>query len=196
MAAERSMVAAYGDYIYNQRLFHLHDDGMIDERELMWDLATQKQGDPGSFQAKAGGRAAMLFFCGLLLLALGCAAIGVNFTPYYGGKPRPVYAVAVLAGTGIVLCLGALLLFSSAGNKILFFERGFQYVTFFGLRRQTVMYRDIRRIEKHHVRTSKCNFDSYMIYTDEKKYNWTTDNYIGAAAITDLLLLKCFKNVS
>lgn len=197
------MVAEYGDYVYNQRLFHLHDDGIIDERELMWDYASQMRQELGSCQTRVRGRTAMLFFCGLILFALGCAAIGVNFiSDGYPGNPRPayvtrpVYATAVLAATGTALCLGALVLFAAAGNKIIFYERGFQYVTLFGLCRQTVMYRDIRYIAKHRVHTTKCAFDSYMIHTDRKKYNWTADNYIGAAEITDLLLFKCFQNVS
>lgn len=194
------MVAEYGNYVYNQRLFHLYDDGIISERDIVWGVEEQKRYDPGKLQVTVKGRSAILFFSGLILLAMGCAAIGVNFMPAsYSSHPKPAYAVrplyatVVLICTGIVLCLGALLLFSNAFNKIIFYERGFRLITFFGLRGRTVMYRDIRRIEKHPVHTTKGSFDSYMIYTDRKKYNWTADNYIGAAQATDLLLYKCFQ---
>lgn len=197
------MTAEYGDYVYNHRLFHLNDDRVIDEHELVWDSEFQMNHELGSCQARIKARAMMLFFCGLILFILGCAAIGVNFiSDGYPGNPRPSYAVRplyatiTLAGTGTALCLGGLLLFAACSNKIIFYERGFRYITFFGIHRQTVMYRDIRYIEKHFVRTSRCCFDSYIIYTDGKKYNWTTDNYIGAARVTDLLLYRCFQNVS
>lgn len=197
------MAAEYGDYVYNQRLFHLQDEGIIDERELMWDYESQWRYELGSCQIKVRSRAAMLSFCGFVLLTLGGAAIGVNFMPEsYSSHPvpgymvRPMYVTAALMVIGIVLCLGALLMFSSACNKIIFYERGLKYVSFFGFRRQTVMYRDISYIEKYFVRTGKSAFDSYIIHTAGKKYNWTTNDYMGAGTATDLLLYKCFQNVN
>lgn len=168
------MAAEYGDYVYNQRLFHLYDARVIDERDLVWESVSQMKYELGSCQARVKARTMMLFFCGIILFALGCAAIGVNFVPASYGYPeplymvRPVYVTATLMGTGIVLCLGALFLFECGSKKIIFYERGFVYVTLFGIRRQTVMYRDIRYIEKHFVRTSRCRFDSYIIHTGNK----------------------------
>lgn len=192
------MVAEYGDYVYNHHLFHFQDGEILDERELVWECEAQMIHELGARQVKLKSRTAMFFFCGIILIALGCAAIVITALPadFPGHEDRPMYATVVLMGTGIALCLGGLLLLTSMNNKIIFYERGFKYVDLFGLRRQTVMYRDIRYIEKHRVRTTRAAFDSYVIHVNGKKYNWMTNEYIGAEAVTDLLLFKCFQNVS
>lgn len=185
------MAAQYGKYTYNGRLFHLHDDGIINEYDLIWNIG---QKGLGQYQAQAKARPLAPVIEWALLFLIGAVSVFFAFEPgRIGSEDNPMYRFLALAVPGIVFWIIAFVSLSFINNRVVFHERGIRLITCFGFRKHDVLYRDIDRLEKHHVKLKTGSMDNYFVQAGKKKYSWTTDTYAGAGQITDLLLHKCFR---
>lgn len=189
-------IADYGNYVYNGNLFHLNDDGKLNEYERLWD--SQIKPGLGEYQIQAESRNLMLLFVSIILFAVGAGSIGVAlFDDSYPGG-RPLYNIIVLVSIGILLWAMAFAQLTVVNNKIILFERGLVYATCLGLRRRTVFYRDIGQIEKqpHRIKKRRVTLDFYTITAGRKRYMWNSSDFSGAGPMMDLLLARCYVKIN